>query len=119
MKSTPPPGDPPSSPDGASADVRVLFELLLNEEQARALAVFDRLRRSRPDIDLAEYLNEQDHEDCLFLLAEAYHTASRHGEALRHYEEVLKLQDAGCPAWLLEQLQERVRELRREGPAGR
>lgn len=111
MGITPPPG----GHDTASTDVRFLFDCLLNEDAARAIAIHDRLRRYRPGLKLAEHLSGRDLEDCLFLLAEACDRASRRGEALRHYEAVLALQDSSCPAQLLEHLRERVRELRRGG----
>ncbi|MHC5053528.1 MAG: hypothetical protein ACYTKD_02290 [Planctomycetota bacterium] len=117
MDGMPPSGHQPGGPDAPSADVRFLFDCLLNEDEARAIAIHDRLLRYRPNTDLAECLNERDLEDCLFLLAEACYGAARRGEALRHYLAVLELQDAGCPAPLLEHLEERVRELRRGGRA--
>ena len=106
---------PSGDADAPSAEVRLLFDCLLNEDETRALAIHDRLRGYRPGLDLADHLSGRDLEDCLFLLAEAYDRASRRGDALLHYEAVLDLEGARCPAPFFEYIQGRIRGLRRGG----
>ncbi len=93
------------------AQSKLALHLLLNEEQADAVAVYERMVETYPEYELDNYLDSKDQLDCEFLLGEAYERLGKWREALGFYERVYDLERDNPSRYFLPEVKDRLREL--------
>ena len=97
--------------DDPEAQAKLILHSLLNEEQAEAVAIYERMLETQADFDLGHYLDVKDYLDCEFLLGEAYERLGKWREALRFYERVYDEERDGPMRYFLPEVKDRLREL--------
>ena len=71
---------------GIHAQVRIIFDDLLNGHARNAIENYERLSKDHADVEFLLHLKHRDYIDCKFLLAEAYEKFGQHEVAIEFYE---------------------------------
>lgn len=98
--------------NGVQSQVRMILLDLLDNNGARALTNYERLRKNLQGFHLLTYFTFKDYIDCLFLLAEESERQKRYDIALEFYEEAYsKLEERAKKQYLFEEIKDRIRRI--------
>lgn len=100
-----------SRPDDSCAQARLTLYELLNENDKKAIEIYELQLQRDSKFDLADYLDPKDWLDCEFLLGEAYERAGRWREALRFYEHVFNEEKDDPQRYFLDLVKEKIRDI--------
>ena len=100
-----------SRPDDSYAQARLTLYELLNENDKKAIEIYELQLQRDSKFDLADHLDPKDWLDCEFLLGEAYERAGRWREALRFYEHVFNEEKDDPKRYFLDLVKEKIRDI--------
>ena len=100
-----------SRPDDSYAQARLTLYELLNENDKKAIEIYELQLQRDSKFDLADHLDSKDWLDCEFLLGEAYERAGRWRKALRFYEHVFNEEKDDPQRYFLDLVKEKIRDI--------
>ena len=97
---------------GIHAQVRLVFDDLLNGHARSAIENYERLLKDHSDVEFLLHLKHRDYIDCKFLLAEAYEKLGQHEVAIEFYEFIYERgKDTHHSRHLAAEIKERIRNI--------
>src|SRR3990172_10965344 len=97
---------------GIHAQVRIIFDDLLNGHAQNAVENYERLLKDHADVEFLLHLKHRDYIDCKFLLAEAYEKLGQHEVAIEFYEFIYERgKDTHHSRHLAAEIKERIRNI--------